>query len=274
VSEIQKGTQAGRLCHQDQKTKAVQAHLNPKLVHLEFRTLSEDETIALGEALGRLLRPGDVVALDGELGAGKTRLVRGIAEAMGIDGAQVSSPTYVLVHEYRPVRSGISAGMPPGTSLFHLDAYRLSGSDELDGLGWDRIVDAFGVIVIEWAARIMEALEKEPSLGRVRMQAEGENERRIDVLAPASWMLRPEWARLASQAASDSGRARAEEGWTRCPVTGERVPSDSPTYPFVNEQAKMADLGRWFSGSYVVSREMTEEDMMDPDIGDADSQSR
>jgi tRNA threonylcarbamoyladenosine biosynthesis protein TsaE len=85
-------------------------------------TSSEDETVALGEALSRQLRPGDVVTLDGPLGAGKTRFVRGMAIGLGHDPAQVSSPTFVVAHEYAT----------PGARaiLIHVDAYRLSGDDD------------------------------------------------------------------------------------------------------------------------------------------------
>lgn len=230
-------------------------------LHLTFRTSSEDETVALGATLGGLLRPGDVLALDGELGAGKTRLVRGIAEGFGLDPAQVSSPTYVLVHEYRATPAGRAAPAP----LFHVDAYRLTGPDDLDSLGWDRVIGAFGVVVIEWAARIMDALAPEPSLVRVRIQAEGVTGRRLDLLAPRGWAERPEWRRLVALAAAPDG-GPLPAGWARCPVTGRAVPPDAPTFPFADEKARMADLGRWFAGRYAVSRELVEDDLSDPDL--------
>ena len=141
--------------------------------HLTFQTTSEDETIALGVALGRMLRSGDVLGLDGELGAGKTRLVRGIAEGLGLDPAQVSSPTYVLIHEYtHPLGAGSGAagdgtfdGSPTSrfveTPLYHVDAYRL------ENLCYDAVRDAGvldavergdAVTVIEWPERIAEFL--------------------------------------------------------------------------------------------------------------------
>ena len=221
---------------------------------LIFHTRSEDQTIALGATLARVLRPGDVLALDGDLGAGKTRLVRGIAEGLGLDPAQVSSPTYVVIHEYR-------AADKAQTPLFHVDAYRLTGPDDLDSLGWERVMDAFGIVVVEWAERIAAALAEEPSVGRVRIQACGESERAITLIAPPAWATRAGWGTLTALAQTDLA-----EGWSRCPVTGKPVAPDSPTFPFVDEKAKMADLGRWFSGSYVVSRELTEDDADDPDI--------
>lgn len=223
---------------------------------LTFHTRSEDETIALGATLARVLRPGDVLALDGDLGAGKTRLVRGIADGLEINPSQVSSPTYVVIHEYRSGSGGAS-----GTPLFHVDAYRLSGPDDLDSLGWERVMDAFGIVVVEWADRIAAALAEEPSVGRVRILARGAEERTLTLDAPPAWTTRAGWTTLAALA-----QANLPDGWTRCPVTGKPVAPDSPTFPFFDEKAKMADLGRWFSGAYVVSRELTDDDVDDPDM--------
>jgi tRNA threonylcarbamoyladenosine biosynthesis protein TsaE len=233
-------------------------------IHLTFRSASEDETVALGVALGRTLRAGDALALDGELGAGKTRLVRGIAEGMGLDPAQVSSPTYVLVHEYAARHGGGTAPTP----LLHVDAYRLAGPDDLDSLGWDRVLGAYGVVVVEWAARIMDALLPEPSLGRMRIQADGPDARRLDLLAPPAWAQRPQWRGLLAlaQRPADAG-AVLPPGWARCPVTGKAVPPDAPTYPFADDRARMADLGKWLTGAYTVSRELVEDDLDDPDLG-------
>jgi tRNA threonylcarbamoyladenosine biosynthesis protein TsaE len=236
--------------------------------HLTFNTSSEEETIALGVALGRVLRPGDVLGLDGELGAGKTRLVRGIAEGLGLEPSQVSSPTYVLIHEYTLPPGAKPGERSPGTfvesPLYHVDAYRLSGPDDLDSLGWDRVMDGFGVVVIEWAQRIAPGLAAEPSLGRVRIQPEGDSARRIDLVAPPSWALRARWRGLAAAAAPAAGTLPA--GWARCPVTGKPVAPETTTFPFADDRARLADLGRWLSGQYLVSRELTDDDANDPDL--------
>jgi len=236
-------------------------------MHLTFRTSSEDETITLGISLGRALRAGDILGIDGELGAGKTRLVRGIAEGLGLDPAQVSSPTYVFVHEYMTPAGGHTGETRSFVEapLYHVDAYRLSGPQDLDSLGWDRVMGAFGVVAVEWAERIAPALAAEPSVGRVRIQAEGETDRRIDLVAPASWGQRAQWRGLAAMAEQKDGTPPA--GWTRCPVTGKPVSPETPTFPFADQRARMADLGRWLTGAYTVSRELEQADADEPDLG-------
>jgi tRNA threonylcarbamoyladenosine biosynthesis protein TsaE len=103
-----------------------------------------EETRAIGEAMGRRLRGGTVLALHGELGAGKTCLVQGIARGLGVaPSAGVSSPTFVLINEYR--------GRLP---LFHFDLYRLPNGDELIEMGWEDYLDREGVIAVEWAERM------------------------------------------------------------------------------------------------------------------------
>lgn len=109
-------------------------------------TQSAAETRALAGELAAGLRVGDVLALHGELGAGKTCFIQGLAAALGVREA-VSSPTYTLVHEY--------AGRVP---LYHLDLYRLRGADEALAMGLDEWLEGDGVTVIEWAERAAEVL--------------------------------------------------------------------------------------------------------------------
>ncbi len=105
-------------------------------------TSSEAETISVGEGLGRTLADGDVVLLYGNLGAGKTAFVRGLARGIGADPDEVSSPTFTIVQEYE----GRSA------TLFHVDLYRLEPA-EVDDLGLEDLVASDGIVAIEWPDR-------------------------------------------------------------------------------------------------------------------------
>ena len=105
-------------------------------------TGSEEETERVGEQLARQLRPGTVVLLYGELGAGKTALVRGLARGLGAPTAAVSSPTFTLIQDY----SGTDV------TLYHVDLYRVS-PPELDELGLEELVSGDGIVAIEWAER-------------------------------------------------------------------------------------------------------------------------
>ncbi len=107
---------------------------------------------ALGVCLGKILRAGDVVLMDGELGAGKTTLTRGIAEGIGVQ-APVTSPTFVIAREHA------ARGDTPG--LVHVDAYRLSGPDEVDDLDLGPAM-ASSVTVVEWAGEVAAHLHPEP----------------------------------------------------------------------------------------------------------------
>jgi tRNA threonylcarbamoyladenosine biosynthesis protein TsaE len=106
-------------------------------------TYSEDETAAAGRALAARLGAGDVVLLFGDLGAGKTAFVKGLAEGVGAGNDAVSSPTFTLIQEYRGGR----------LTLFHVDLYRLDDPREVDDLGLDEIA-ADGVVAIEWAEKL------------------------------------------------------------------------------------------------------------------------
>jgi tRNA threonylcarbamoyladenosine biosynthesis protein TsaE len=126
---------------------------------------SEAETMATGRELGATLSAGDVVLLYGELGAGKTAFVKGLAEGLGIARDEVSSPTFTLVQEYRGGR----------LTLFHVDLYRIDDPRELDDLGLDEIAEE-GVLAIEWSERYPR-----PPLASIRVSIEhaGETARRV-----------------------------------------------------------------------------------------------
>lgn len=111
-------------------------------------TKSPEQTELLGKKLAELLRPGDVIAYYGDLGAGKTAFTRGLAAGLGIREA-VTSPTYTIVNEY------LSGRMP----LFHFDMYRLSSSDELFDIGWEDYLARGGVCAVEWSENVADAMQ-------------------------------------------------------------------------------------------------------------------
>ena len=110
-------------------------------------TKSPEQTELLGKKLAEFLRPGDVIAYYGDLGAGKTAFTRGLAAGLGIREA-VTSPTYTIVNEY------LSGRMP----LFHFDMYRLSSSEELFDIGWEDYLARGGVCAVEWSENVADAL--------------------------------------------------------------------------------------------------------------------
>jgi tRNA threonylcarbamoyladenosine biosynthesis protein TsaE len=120
---------------------------------------SEAETEAAGAALARRLPAGSVVALYGDLGAGKTAFVRGMARGLGID-ARVTSPTFTIVNEY-----------PGARPLFHFDMYRLASSDELFDIGWEDYLRRGGVCAVEWSERVADAFEGDEITVRIEKRA-------------------------------------------------------------------------------------------------------
>ena len=132
-------------------------------------TNSPEQTEQLGKKLALLLRPGDVIAYYGDLGAGKTAFTRGIAAGLGVKEC-VTSPTYTSVNEY------LSGRMP----LFHFDMYRLSSSDELFDIGWEDYLARGGVCAVEWSENVEDALH-----GAIRItiekDADDPDRRRITV---------------------------------------------------------------------------------------------
>jgi tRNA threonylcarbamoyladenosine biosynthesis protein TsaE len=135
-------------------------------------TSSETETVAAGEALGLTLQPGQVVLLYGDLGAGKTAFVRGIARGIGADPDEVSSPTFTIVQEY--------AGR--SMTLYHVDLYRLD-PEEIDDLGLEDLVAGDGVVAIEWSERWRG---RPTDVVEVRLEDAGDEQRRIAVRNPPS----------------------------------------------------------------------------------------
>lgn len=135
----------------------------------QFITESAEETEALAARLAIQFRGGECIALHGDLGAGKTQFVRGLARGLGADPRAVGSPTFVLLHVYNTGR----------LTLYHLDAYRARGAEDFEGIGFGELLEQGGVVVIEWAARVENLLPAE----RIDVQIEpiGLTSRRVEI---------------------------------------------------------------------------------------------
>lgn len=213
-------------------------------------------TADLAARLGALATPGTILALSGGLGAGKTTFVRALADRLGHDPDFVSSPTFVLINEYRT---------PACIPLVHLDAYRLTGYEELDSIGFAEAIagtEATGgrpVVAIEWPERIASALDLFRAAGRVidvRLEVTGPDSREATVTLPPGLTLPPPGAVSTGQ----SGSSEPKAGRSKCRTCGNAV---GPEELFCSERCQMADLKRWFDGGYTISRELREDDLTD-----------
>lgn len=200
-------------------------------------TRSEQETEQLAAVLARNLRHGDCLALHGDLGAGKTRFVRGLAQGLQIDPAQVSSPTYVLMQEYHTHEKG-------GPDLIHIDAYRLQEGDDLSSLGLDARELHDAILIVEWAARVSDALPEYRF--EITITHHHGTQRNIMIQIPDDRPLDlegPETPRCRT-----CHRAIEREGVAK-------------HFPFCSDRCRMADLNKWFSGDYKISREIKDTDL-------------
>ena len=126
-----------------------------------FVTSSPEETVELGKKIGRMLKNGDVIAMQGTLAAGKTTITKGIAAALGIEDT-ITSPTFCLISEYQ--------GKMP---LYHMDVYRLNGAEDFAELGTDDMIYGNGVSIIEWSEKIITELPRKTILLRITPQEDG-----------------------------------------------------------------------------------------------------
>lgn len=221
--------------------------MSKAMIVIERTTENEDATAALAAGVASVLQPGDVIALEGDLGAGKTTFTRGLCAALSVNTALVSSPTFVFVNQY-PVPNAAKNALAGGR-VTHVDAYRLTSVEDLDALGWDRLFDVTtrqaaddSVALIEWPRRIEAALPEECAW--IEIAASGPSRRQFTLRLPASWENRKfmEWLR--------------DREPTKCRVTGRWVSPTSPTYPFIDDRARDADMYQWFTGGYKTSREV------------------
>ena len=138
----------------------------------EFVTRSSDETIALGRSLSDLLTPPKLILLRGDLGAGKTTLVKGIAEGFqAASQEEVTSPTFTLIHEYRG----------PRASLFHIDLYRIDTQRELETLALDDLISSDSILLIEWGEKFSR-FERERDV-EIALDKIADQERKIRVIS-------------------------------------------------------------------------------------------
>ncbi len=149
-----------------------------------FTTHSAEETIAVGRELAKFLDPPKVMLLRGDLGAGKTTLVKGIAAAMGAaEPEEVTSPTFTLIHEYAG-RSVEHAKLGESILLYHLDLYRIENQRQLDTLGIEELMTPQGVLLIEWGEKFPSVTARRD--GEIAIETLHGDERRITLSLRAS----------------------------------------------------------------------------------------
>jgi tRNA threonylcarbamoyladenosine biosynthesis protein TsaE len=140
----------------------------------EFTTKSGPDTIEVGRKLAKLLKPPQLLILRGELGTGKTTLVKGIAQALdAAEADEVTSPTFTLIHEY----DGTREGKP--VKLYHLDVYRLEGERQLETLGLDELLTPDALVLVEWGEKF-KSIRKKAS-GEIAITSAGGDARKITV---------------------------------------------------------------------------------------------
>jgi tRNA threonylcarbamoyladenosine biosynthesis protein TsaE len=143
---------------------------------MEVITNSAEETMELGEKIGAFLLPNDVIALTGQLGAGKTTLIQGIAQGLGVKD-YVTSPTFIIINEHQ--------GRLP---FFHIDLYRLNNLDEVEDLGIEEYFSRGGACVIEWAEKLGELTPKQAH--EIRIEILSDTERKLCVSSALAARLR------------------------------------------------------------------------------------
>lgn len=147
------------------------------MIRRRFETKNSGETIAAGRQIAGLLTPPQILILRGDLGAGKTTLVKGIADALGAaDPDEVTSPTFTLVHEYQGKSAGGDGESQP-VSLYHLDLYRIENERQLDTLGIEEMASGDAILLIEWGEKFPSLVKR--STGEIAIEHTGEDARII-----------------------------------------------------------------------------------------------
>ena len=206
-----------------------------------------DETESFAKALGILCKGGERFALSGEMGAGKTTFVRGLASGLGIESHEISSPTFTRIQEHE----GRSEGAHSPRCLVHVDAYRLEDPSELDELGWSDILQQrHNVVVVEWPQKISGSFGEsvvEMELFHVASESDGLAGREL----------------IFNSTLPDELRRQL---FTSCRTCQRELHAGISSFPFCGNTCRMADLGNWFDGNYSVSREIEEDDLYDSDL--------
>lgn len=140
-----------------------------KIENVKRISRSVEETERIASELAQALAPGAVLALEGELGAGKTQFVRGLVMGLGGEPRIVSSPTFVLLNVYQTPR------MP----VYHLDAYRVSGGEDFEAIGFEELLEQQGIVVVEWPSRVESILPAKRIT--IHLTSTGRNSREIEI---------------------------------------------------------------------------------------------
>jgi tRNA threonylcarbamoyladenosine biosynthesis protein TsaE len=205
---------------------------------ITLQTSTVGQTVDLGRRLGEILQCGDVVALVGALGAGKTQLTRGIAHGLGANPAQVASPTFVLMSEY-----------DAPTPLVHIDAYRIQSFNDLESIGFTEELLKQSVTVIEWADRIAHELPSDHLWVELHHTEGG---RSVALTARGA---------VAERLGGLISKLTDFKSPSPCRTCGRSVASDAASFPFCSDRCRLVDLNRWFKGNYSLSRPLDEEDL-------------
>jgi tRNA threonylcarbamoyladenosine biosynthesis protein TsaE len=205
----------------------------------------------LGECLAAGLAAEDhaVVALEGDLGAGKTRLVRGLAAGLGVERDAVSSPTFVLSMEHRG---------DGDRRLVHLDAWRMRDESDLDSIGFDELVVAPATVVaIEWASRVGPRLPDD--LIEISIDHLDESTREVSIDDRRGNPAARERLSRALSLWSPETIPAGGSPTARCPACGRPVEASAATFPFCTPRCRLIDLGRWMKGDYRLGRPLDPE---------------
>jgi tRNA threonylcarbamoyladenosine biosynthesis protein TsaE len=211
---------------------------------IRLTTHAAEETERLGETIALTVQAPVVLALDGELGAGKTQCVRGAAKGLGLDSKEIASPTFVICTRHEGA-----------TDLAHVDAYRIESLEELETIGFQEMIQESGLVMaIEWASRIHEALPEDRL--EVRIAHRGETSRGIEIIDHRNDASQRQ--RLADTLVDlfEAKVVTVDRG-TACPSCGRTGEKDAGMHkPFCSARCRLIDLGNWLGGYYSISRDI------------------